>query len=172
PVFAGKTFVGQQNGSLGASMRAKVPIRDVHGGVVGLVSVGVLETAIAHEFAGSLPVIVIPLFVALALAALGAFLLARRVKQQTFGLEPDEIAALLEQREAMLHGVREGAITVDTLGRITLINDEAQRLLGLDGAAVGRSLADVLPAGRIRDVLTGKVEGADEIVVLGERVLI
>ena len=172
PVFAGKTFVGQQNGSLGASMRAKVPIRDVHGRVVGLVSVGVLETAIAHEFAGSLPVIVIPLFVALALAALGAFLLARRVKQQTFGLEPDEIAALLEQREAMLHGVREGAITVDTLGRITLINDEAQRLLGLDSSAAGKFLSDAVPAGRVRDVLTGRIDGHDEVVLHGDRVLV
>src|SRR5207248_2493543 len=134
--------------------------------------VGVLETAIAHELAGSLPVIVIPLFVALALAALGAFLLARRVKQQTFGLEPDEIAALLEQREAMLHGIREGAITVDTAGRITLINDEAQRLLGGDGGAVGRFLADVVPAGRVRDVLCGRDRGQDQLVVLGERVLV
>src|SRR5262249_10230542 len=136
-VLAGHTVVKQEKGSLGSSMRAKVPIRDSRGRVVGLVSVGVLETAIAHEFAAALPVIVIPLLVALVLAGLGALLLARRVKQQTFGLEPDEIAALLEQREAMLHGVREGAITVDTLGRITLINDEAQRLLGIDASAVG-----------------------------------
>ena len=37
-----------------------------------------------------------------------SLLLARRVKRQTLGLEPREIAALVEQREAMLHGVREG----------------------------------------------------------------
>jgi two-component system CitB family sensor kinase len=72
----------------------------------------------------------------------------------------------------MLHGIREGAITVDTQGRITLINDEAERLLGLDGGAVGRFLADVVPAGRVRDVLTGRVDGHDQIVVLGDRVLV
>jgi two-component system CitB family sensor kinase len=171
-VFAGHTFVGQQHGSLGSSMRAKVPIRDGRGHVVGLVSVGVLESALAHEFADSLPVIAIPLLVALVLAALGAFLLARRVKQQTFGLEPDEIAALLEQREAMLHAIREGSITVDQIGRITLINDEAQRLLGLDDACVGSFLAGVVPAGRVRDVLTGRVDGQDEVVVHGDRVLV
>ena len=170
--FAGKTFVGEQRGSLGWSERAKVPIRNARGRVVGLVSVGVLEKAIASEFRESLPVILIPLFVALTLATLGAFLLARRVKRQTFGLEPDEIGALLEQREAMLHGVREGAITLDPAGRITLINDEAQRLLALDSAAVGRLVGDVVPAGRVRDVLTGHVSGQDEIVVLGERVLV
>jgi two-component system CitB family sensor kinase len=140
--------------------------------VVGLVSVGVLERAIAGEFRDSLPVILIPLFVALTLATLGAFLLARRVKRQTFGLEPDEIGVLLEQREAMLHGVREGAITLDPAGRITLINDEAQRLLGFDVDAVGRHMGEVIPEGRVRDVLTGRIEGQDEVVVLGERVLV
>lgn len=171
-VFAGHTFVGEQRGSLGASMRAKVPIRNAQGRVIGLVSVGVLEKQIAAEFQASLPVILIPLLVALVLAIIGAFLLARRVKQQTFGLEPDEIGGLLEQREAMLHGIREGAITVDTEGRITLINDEAQQLLALDSDVVGRYVGEVVPAGRVRDVLTGLVIGKDEVVVLGERVLV
>jgi two-component system, CitB family, sensor kinase len=172
PVLRGATFVGVQPGSLGRSVRAKVPIRDAHGRVIGLVSVGVLERALSAEFRDSLPVSLLPLFVALVLGVAGAYLLARRVKRQTFGLEPDEIAALLEQREAMLHGIREGAITVDTAGRITLINDEAQRLLGTDGDAVGRFLADLVPAGRVRDVLSGRDGGQDQVVVLGERVLV
>jgi two-component system CitB family sensor kinase len=172
PIFAGKTFVGEQRGSLGLSMRAKVPIRTASGRVVGLVSVGVLETAIAEEFRDSLPVILIPLLVALTLGVAGAFLLARRVKRQTFGLEPDEIGALLEQREAMLHGVREGTITLDPAGRVTLINDEAQRLLGVGADAVGWRVEDVVPAGRVRDVLAGRVPGQDEIVVVGDRVLV
>jgi two-component system, CitB family, sensor kinase len=72
----------------------------------------------------------------------------------------------------MLHGIREGAITLDPTGRITLINDEAQRLLALDGDAVGQRMGDVVPPGRVRDVLTGRISGHDEVVVLGERVLI
>lgn len=171
-IFAGGTFVGEQRGSLGWSMRAKVPIRDANGRVVGLVSVGVLEKAIASEFRESLPVILVPLLVALTVAVLGAFLLARRVKRQTFGLEPDEIAALLEQREAMLHGVREGAITLDPTGRITLINDQAQRLLGLTADVVGQPVGDVVPTGRVQDVLLGRASGRDEVLVLGERVLV
>lgn len=171
-VFGGRTFVGVERGSLGRSVRAKVPLRDAHGRVIGLVSVGVLERALAKEFRDSLPVSLVPLLAALALGVAGAFLLARRVKRQTFGLEPEEIAALLEQREAMLHGIREGAITVDTNGRVTLINDEAQRLLGAEPDATGRYLADLVPAGRVRDVLTGRIAGQDEILVLGNRVLV
>jgi two-component system CitB family sensor kinase len=79
---------------------------------------------------------------------------------------------LLEQREAMLHGVREGAVTVDTAGRITMINDEAQRLLRVDREAVGRRLSDVLPAGRVQEVLTGEAASLDEVIVLRDRVLV
>ena len=171
-IFAGQTFVGEQRGSLGLSMRAKVPDRDSRGRVVGLVSVGVLEKAIATEFRSSIPEILVPLLVALTLAIAGAFLLARRVKRQTFGLEPDEIGALLEQREAMLHGVREGTITLDPAGRVTLINDEAQRLLGLGPDAVGWRVENIVPEGRVRDVLAGRVSGQDEVVVVGDRVLV
>jgi two-component system CitB family sensor kinase len=82
------------------------------------------------------------------------------------------LGGFLVQREAMLHGVREGAITLDVAGRITLLNDEAQRLLGLDAAALGKYLEDVLPVGRVRDVLSGRVEGDDQVVLLGQRVLV
>ena len=171
-VLAGNTFVGVQSGSLGRSVRAKVPVRDAHGNVIGLVSVGVLETEVSSELRAALPVTLIPPLLGLALGVAGAFLLARRVKRQTFGLEPEEIAALLEQREAMLHGLREGTITVDASGRLTLLNDEAESLLGLDRSALGRNLADVLPAGRVRDVLTGAVDGRDEVILVGDRVLV
>jgi two-component system CitB family sensor kinase len=171
-VLAGKTFVGVQPGSLGRSMRAKVPIRGANGRVVGFVSVGVLERSVSARLRGDLPLLLIPALLALVLGGAGSMLLARRIKRQTFGLEPDEIATLLEQREAMLHGIREGAIATDSAGRITLLNDEAARLLGLDGAAVGTFLADVVPAGRVREVLTGRVEGADQTIVVGERVLV
>ncbi|MGH3634100.1 MAG: PAS domain-containing protein, partial [Mycobacterium sp.] len=173
PVLAGGTYVGVQRGSLGRSMRAKVPIRDSAGHVIGLVSVGILEQRVSTELSSRLLSTLVPSLLALGLGVAGAVLLARRVKRQTFGMEPAEIAALLEQREAMLHGVREGTITLDTADRITLVNEQAERLLGLDRAtAVGRPIAGVVPAGRVRDVLTGRVSGRDEIILLGRRVLV
>jgi two-component system CitB family sensor kinase len=170
--LSGRTWVGVQNGSLGRSMRAKVPLRDDFGDVIGFVSVGVLEKTLSARLRSDLPVILIPPGFGLLLGAFGSVLLARRIKRQTFGLEPDEIGALLEQREAMLHGVREGAITVDPSGRITLLNDEAERLLDLDASALGKHLADVVSAGRVRDVLTGRVEGPDQLIVVDDRVLV
>jgi len=114
--LAGKTYVGVQTGSLGKSVRAKVPLYDTNGKVIGLVSVGLLEEKVTAKLISDLPVILIPPALGLGLGVLGSFLLARRIKRQTFGLEPNEIATLLEQREAMLHGIREGAVAIDGTG--------------------------------------------------------
>jgi two-component system, CitB family, sensor kinase len=171
-VLAGQTQVAVQTGSLGRSMRAKVPLRNARGRIIGLVSVGVLEKAVGEELVDELPSIAIPSLLVLVLGTLGVLLLSRRVRRQTFGLEAKEIATLVEQREAMLHAVREGAITVDESGRVTLLNDEAKRLLDLDESALGRSLAEIVEEGRVREVLTGQVEGPDQVILAGDRVLV
>jgi two-component system, CitB family, sensor kinase len=171
-VLAGKTQVAVQTGSLGRSVRAKVPLRDARGRIIGLVSVGVLESTLGEALIDELPSIMIPSLLGLVLGALGVALLARRVRRQTFDLGAGEIATLLEQREAMLHGVREGAITVDANGHVTLLNDEAKRLLNLDDSALGQPLSDVVPGGRVREVLTGQIDGPDQVIVAGDRVLV
>src|SRR5438445_563452 len=53
-----------------------------------------------------------------------------------------------------------------------LINDEARRLLRLSGDRVGQPLTDVLPPGRVRDLLIGEATGADEVVLAADRVLV
>jgi two-component system CitB family sensor kinase len=171
-VLAGHPFVGVQRGTLGTSARGKVPIFDGTGRVVGMVSVGFLETQLWRDFMGDLGRLGLDLAIAVGLAVIGSLLLARHLKRQTFGLEPQEIAALLEQREASLHGIREGTVATDLEGRVTLINDEARRLLRLPDGVEGKSLIDVLPPGRVREVLDGKATGADEVVLAADRVLV
>jgi two-component system, CitB family, sensor kinase len=171
-VLAGQTQVGVQRGPLGRSMRAKVPLRDARGRIVGLVSVGVLETTLGDAIVDELPGILIPSVLVLVFGALGVALIARRLGRQTFGLQVGEIANLVEQREAMLHAVREGAITVDASGHVTLLNDEAKRLLGLDDSALGKPIAEAVPDGRVREVLTGQIEGPDQVILAGDRVLV
>jgi two-component system CitB family sensor kinase len=172
PALDGKPWIGHDDDSLGPSVRAKAPVFDPKGGVIGVVSVGFREDLVQSALSNELPAVGITLGSALALAALGSFVLARRVKRKTFGLEPAEIGGLLEHREAILHGIREGTVAADLRGRITLVNDEARDLLGLDASCVGRHVDDALPGGRIRDMLHGGTAGIDEIVVNGERVLV
>jgi two-component system CitB family sensor kinase len=170
--LSGREYIGSQTGTLGRSVRAKVPLRDGSGRVIGLVSVGILERTVAARLQADLPVILIPPALGLGLGILGAVLLAGRIKRQTFGLEPKEIGALVEQREAMLHGIREGTLTTDLAGRITLVNDEARRLLDLDDDAVGRDLTEIVPPGHVREVMAGNVGGPDQIVLVNDRVLV
>ena len=93
--------------------------------------------------------------IALALGVAGSWLLARRIKRQTLGLEPHEITGLAEHREALLYGIAEGVIALDPHDRITLVNDVARRLLDLPEHAAGMSLRDLRVEGRLLDVLTG-----------------
>jgi two-component system, CitB family, sensor kinase len=123
-------------------------------------------------FASAVPDLLTYLLLAGALGVAGSLLLARRIKRQTLGLEPNEIAGLVEHREAMLHGIREGVIGVDTNGRITLVNDEAIRLLGLPADAVGRVLPRLGFPPPLLQVLTGQVAGGDQVVLREDRVLV
>jgi two-component system, CitB family, sensor kinase len=171
-VLAGHTWIGVEHGTLGVSARGKAPIFDGQNRVIGIVSVGFLEGTLSQQLAAMLPQLAFYVLVALGLGVAGSALLARRLKRQTFGLEPGEIARLLETREASLHGIREGTVATDVDGRITLINDEARRLLRLSSDSVGRPLTEVLPPGRVRDLLIGEVTGADEVVLAADRVLV
>jgi len=170
--LAGRDVVTTERGTLGRSVRAKVPVRDASGEVIGVVSVGSLVDRVSDQVREALPRLATYVLLALLLGAAGSWLLARRLKRQTFGLEPAEIGRLLEQREATLHGIREGLVVVDGHGVVTLVNDEAVRLLDIPLDSVGQRLADLELSPRLRDVLGGVVDGDDEIVLRAGRVLL
>ncbi len=170
-VLAGNTWVGVQRGTLGISARGKAPIF-YQGSVIGMVSVGFLETAVFDQLVTELPGFAATVFLALGLGVIGSLLLASRLKRQTFGLEPYEIAGLLEEREASIQGIHEGAIATDGNGIITLANDEGRRLLDLPDDCVGRRLSQVLPPGRLLKFLSGALNDQDEVVLAGDRVLL
>ena len=171
PVLAGHTWVGVERGTLGVSARGKAPIfRD--GIVIGMVSVGFLEPPLTQRLLGELPAFAAALLPALAIGVIASWLLASRLKRQTFGLEPYEIAGLLEEREASLQGIHEGAIATDRDGTITLANDQARRLLDLPADAIGRKVSQVLPQGRLLSFLSGKLKDQDEVLLAGDRVLV
>ena len=150
----GQPHIVRESGSLGPSIRAKVPIFAEDGQtVLGVVSVGILTDTVEGVLLARWPWIALAVVVSLLLGASASYLLAGRVKRDLFGLEPLEIAALVEQREAMLHGIREGVLAIDRRGVITIANDEARRLLDLPEDAVGWPVADLLPESTLPRVL-------------------
>ncbi|MEX0170353.1 sensor histidine kinase [Streptomyces sp. LMG1-1-1.1] len=171
-VLAGHEVMEIDDGTLGRSARGKVPLRDADGRIVGAVSVGIEYASVRDRLLAAIPGLLAYAGGALAAGALAAYLISRRLQRQTHDLAFSDISALLAEREAMLHGIREGVVALDRNGSVRLMNDEAQRLLGLGPEAAGRPLDEVLGTGRTADVLAGRVTGDDLVTVRGHRVLI
>jgi two-component system CitB family sensor kinase len=170
--LAGKDVMQIDSGTLGRSARGKVPLRDTHDRIIGAISVGIEYNSVRAQLIHAIPGLFAYAGAALAIGALAAYLISRRVQRQTRDLAFSDISALLAEREAMLHGIREGVVALDRGGRVRLLNDEAQRLLGIGDEAVGRSLDEALGEGRTTDVLAGRVTGTDLLTVRGHRVLV
>ncbi|MFE5915553.1 ATP-binding protein [Streptomyces sp. NPDC056468] len=153
---------------------------DKAGDHLGTVMIGRASPSVWQRLVGASSYLLVYLGVASVLGVAGSWLLARRIKRQTFGMEPREIAGLAEHREAMLFGIAEGVVALDPQQRLTLVNSVGRRLLDLPEACVGMSLADLGIEGRLYDVLAGTApEGEsadparrDEVVVRRGRVLV
>ncbi|MER6955375.1 MULTISPECIES: sensor histidine kinase [unclassified Streptomyces] len=170
--LAGEEVMEIDSGTLGRSARGKVPLRDADDKIIGAVSVGIEYDSVRARLIHAIPGLFAYAGGALAVGALAAWLISRRVQRQTRDLAFSDISALLAEREAMLHGIREGVVALDRAGRVRLLNDEAQRLLGIGNEVVGEAPDQALGEGRTADVLAGRVTGTDLIAVRGQRVLV
>jgi sensor histidine kinase regulating citrate/malate metabolism len=143
---------------------------------LGTVMIGEASPTIWQRLNGASSYLLAYLGIASGLGLIGSWLLARRTKRQTLGLEPREIAGLAEHREAMLYGIAEGVIALDPQLRLTLVNEVGRRLLDLPEHCVGMSLTDLRIEGRLHDVLAGSpsdtAERRDEVVIRRSRVLV
>ncbi|WP_396599798.1 ATP-binding protein [Frigoribacterium sp. R86507] len=153
----GEEVVAWERGTLGDSARAKVPVYAPGasaGGaadVVGEVSVGYAPTRVYDTLVqDALPVVGVAVL-ALALGVVASVLIRRRLDRATLGLQPEELSTLVQNQQAVLGGVGEGVLAVSRDGVVTVCNDQAARLLGLDaGAVVGQPLDGLdLPEGLV-----------------------
>lgn len=103
-VLAGETFIGTETGTIGPSLRAKVPVRAADA-VVGTASVGVLESEISRSFdeavGGMLPWVAGSIVLGVVLSGLLTAALRRRVRR----LEAD--ARELETQRRISGALRE-----------------------------------------------------------------
>jgi sensor histidine kinase regulating citrate/malate metabolism len=160
---AGRGWSGPLTFDGSRELVAQVPVLgatvdDDLGRLLGTVMIGEAAPTVWQRLGGASSYLLAYLGIASGLGLAGSWLLARRVKRQTLGLEPQEIAGLAEHREAMLYGIAEGVIALDPQHRLTLVNEMGRRLLDLPGDCVGKSLADLGVEGRLRDVLVGAQE--------------
>jgi two-component system, CitB family, sensor histidine kinase MalK len=102
--------------------------------------------------------------------------LARYIKKTLLGLEPIQIARLVEERSAMLNSVREGIIATDQDSRITLVNKSALSIFkkaGLDDQPIGKDVNTYMSTSRMTNVIrTGKAELDEEQEINGVILLV
>ena len=82
-----------------------------------------------------------------------------------------EIRGLVEHRGGDAHRSKEGVLGLDLDDRVTLVNAEADRMLGMPDDCVGRTLTELGVEDRLLDVLTGSAAQQDAVVFVGERIL-
>ncbi|SCG76568.1 Sensor histidine kinase regulating citrate/malate metabolism [Micromonospora echinaurantiaca] len=179
-VAQGRSWFGELEVGGTRQLVAQVPVLGADpetnlGRYLGVVVIGEAAPTWSERLVGASSYLFTYLGIASGLGVVGSWLLARRIKRQTLGLEPREIAGLAEHREALLHGIAEGVIALDPQLRVTLVNAVGRRLLDLPEECLGRSLAELRISGRLRDVLAGAgggPEARDQVVVRRGRVLV
>lgn len=143
----GESYFITGKGSIGMAMRAKTPIFDQSGRVIGVVSLGYLVSRIdGWRLAFLQPLAGVFALILLVLLLL-SWLFSAHIRRQMLGMEPRQIARVVRQQEALFGSVFEGLIAVDPNGIITAINRNARKMLGLSSPGkqwLGRSVNQVV----------------------------
>jgi two-component system CitB family sensor kinase len=169
--LAGHEQVVQESGSLGESVRAKVPVlQPDSANVAGEVSVGISTSAVHAQLRIDWRTAAAIVGVALLLGVGGSVLLARRLRGLTLGLQPAELAELVRAQAAVLHSIGEGVLAADTSWRTTFVNDEARRLLQISGEP-GRPVDEIGLTERVLDVFTS-ADGVATLATVADRIVV
>ncbi|GGB44453.1 two-component system sensor histidine kinase DcuS [Lentibacillus populi] len=153
--FQGERYTSVAEGTLGKSMRAFTPVWN-EGEQIGVVAVGILLNNVEDTVFASQIIVYIGIAAGLVAGAIGAVLLARRVKRILHGLEPSDIVQLLQERDAMLASVREGIIAINKHAEIVVANHAAMDLFRRAGLAenpIGKQVDAYLPPSDLTQVL-------------------
>ncbi|QIX26163.1 GHKL domain-containing protein [Nocardioides sp. JQ2195] len=140
--------------------------------LVGIVMVSEPYPTLGDRIDRWLPDLARFLGIGLAVGLVGSWLLSRLIKRRTRGLEPAEIAALADQREAVLHSIREGVVAVSDDGRVTVISDSALELLELAQVREGASVRELDLEEPVREALLATEDVHDQVLVVAGRVMV
>jgi len=164
----GQEQISVSKGSLGTSIRAKVPIFAADGRVLGLVSTGYLIPTVLSS-AARVTLTLWPWFgVGLVGALLCSMWVSRRIKRELLQLEPAQIAALVHQHRAVLDALQEGVLMIAPDGVISAANPLATRMLGLGDLPRPLNLKELWPALMNSGVLAGREPHLDVPLALGQ----
>lgn len=169
-----ESYISRAIGTLGPSLRAKVPITNTQGKVVGVVSIGFLEKTINNKsisVALKIIVVVMGLFF---IGIVSATFLAKSFKKAIFGLEPNEISRLFTERNAIIESVHEGIIATDANDNVTLLNKNAANILKLNTEIdyCGEKLSALVPGASFSGIINSGKSMLDVEVDISDTTII
>jgi len=171
PALEGKENVSVNRGALAEALRVFTPVYDSQHEQIGVVVVGISLKKVEDQISrGRLNAVWTILF-SIFMSSMAIWGLVRVLKRILFGLEPYEISALFEQRQAMLQSLREGVLAVDIHGRVTMINHAAREILLLPSGKQSENASAPLLAS-LRDVSKTGVARQDQEISCNGRLLL
>lgn len=171
-VLSGAEWSGDVDSEEGRAVAGHAPVYSEEVELVGAVVAEETYPGLRERFSGAGPDLVVFLGVGAALGGLGSLAVARLLKRRSQGLGAGEIAELADHREALLHAIREGVVAVDTHGRVTMANDAARVVLGLDADPRGRLLTDLDLPTAVVELLSGAAPAEDTVALVGGRMVV
>ncbi len=171
----GEAYVSSAVGTLGPSIRGKVPILSDSGEIIGVVSVGYLQEGVKDLVHAQQMKVGLLLGALIFFGVFGAVQIAGRFKRAIFGLEPEQIAHLFSERSSIIESIREGIVAIDRDARVTVVNRQAINILGRtsESEIIGRPIREVLPGAKLSRILTGGEQRQDqELEVAGITMII
>jgi sensor histidine kinase regulating citrate/malate metabolism len=168
----GRTFSETYRGTLGVSVRVVTPVEE-DGRVTGLVSAGIDVAAISERLRHQVLLLLVTAAAALLLGGTGTYVVNRRLRRHTHGMNATELALVHDYHEAALHAVREGLLLLDGHRAVALLNDGARELLGLPpGRYVGLPVTELGLPRSLTGALLASAPRVDEVHLTEERVLV
>ena len=165
----GESYVSHATGTLGPSIRGKVPIFSDQGEIIGVVSVGYLEERVRDLVYIQQVRVGLLVGVLMILGIVGAVYISQRFKRAIFGLEPEQIARLFTERATIIESIREGVVAIDRDALVTVVNRQALFNLGKSSEheVLGRHIREVLPGAKLSLILSGGEQRFDQELEVG-----
>lgn len=168
----GNEYYSTQEGPLGIGLRFFTPVRNEAGEQIGIVVVGISLDTVKGLMKESRHVIYLCALIPLLLGGVGAFVLSKFIKKKLLNMEPEEIAQLLEERNTMIEAVKEGILAANVRGEITLVNEEALKLMNVnEEKIVNQPIKEYMPIFE-KVMQTGEAEVGYEETLYGRTILL
>lgn len=144
-VFEGEEYTSTAQGTLGQSLRAFVPVYNSNNEILGAVSLGITTQSLQQTVRENRDSLTYAFLISSILGVGLAFVVAYSLKKQMHDMEPQEIARVLKERNAMMEYAKDAIFATNAHGKIILANQEAKKRFVRSESDLSQPIQVLLP---------------------------